>query len=148
MASDPQSAPRPRLQPTIVEPTLTMVHPSKQDSMLHRWPGCMVCGRLGGLSYLASAPLAVSTDQVFLVSCSPPLRAEPLRRGAALTGSRGNHLSVATANLAADLHLACEPCILLASLGPTTAADFAMISTFVFFCAPPTSQAIGGRHCS
>ena len=140
MASDPQSAPRPRLQPTIVEPTLTMVHPSKQESMLHRWPGCMVCGRLGGLSYLASAPATGV--------CSPPLRAKPLRRGAALTGSRGNHLSVATANLAADLHLACEPCILLASLGPTTAADFAMISTFVFVCAPPTSEAIGGRHCS
>ena len=147
MASNPKSAPQLRLQPTLVHLTLTMVPPSKQDSSFHRWPGCMVCGRLGGLSSLASAPAAVSTDQVFLVSCSPPLRAKPLRRGAALTGSRGNHLSVATANLAADLHLACEPCILLASLRPTT-ADLTLISAFVFVCAPPTSQAIGGRHCS
>ena len=92
--------------------------------MLHRWTGCIVGGRLGGLSSNHSAT-ALSTDQIFL-------GAKPLRRAAALTGYRGNHLSVATANLAADLHLACEPCILLASLGPAT-ADFAMISTFVFF---------------
>ena len=119
---------------------MVLVPPSKQESILHRWPGCIVGGRLGGLSSDHSAPAALSTDQVFR-------GAKPLRRGAALTGYRGNHLSVATANLAADLHLACEPCILLASLGPTT-ADLAMISAFVFVCAPPTSQAIGGRHCS
>ena len=132
MASDPQSTPQPRLQPCSCYPTLTM-------GPLHRWPGCIVGGRLGGLSSNHSAPAALSTAQVFLgTNHSAP---------AALTGYRGNHLSVATANLAADLHLACEPCILLASLGPTT-ADLAMISAFVFVCAPPTSQAIGGRHCS
>ena len=58
MASDPQSAPQPRLQPTLVHLTLAMV-PSSQESMFHCWPGCMMCGRLG-------APL-FSTEQVCLV---------------------------------------------------------------------------------
>ena len=76
------------------------------------------------MSCLVRLGAPFSTEQICLVRVRPRLRAIPLRL-------RGNHLSVATADLAADLHLACEPCILLASLGPTT-ANLAMISAFVF----------------
>ena len=74
-----------------------------------------------------------------MVRVRPRLRAVPL---------------VAAANLAADLHLlaslaAVSPAMadVLASLATTT-ANLAIVSAFVFVCAPPTSEAIGGRHCS
>ena len=81
--------------------------------MLHCCPGCP----------------AASTDQLRL-DCFRRLR-PTLRFGAPFSADRprlrsnpvrlrGYRLSVATADLAAGLHLACEPNILLASLASTT----------------------------
>ena len=79
-----------------------------------------------------------STDLSSLVSVRPRLRAVPL---------------IAAANLAADLHLLASLAVplvaaanVLASLG--TMLGRTMISAFAFVCAPPTSWALGGRHCS
>ena len=81
----------------------------------------------------------LSTELMRLVRFRPRLRAVPL---------------LATADLAADLHLlaslaAVSPAVadVLASLRVTT-ANVAIVSVLVFVCAPPTSEAIGGRHCS
>ena len=96
---------------------------------------------LPGVSLLVrvGARPVLSTEQMRLVRFRPRLRAVPL---------------LATADLAADLHLlaslaAVSPAVadVLASLWATT-ANLAIVSAFVFVCAPPTSEAIGGRHCS
>ena len=128
-ASAPTSAPKPRLRrstrPSQAHSwhlSLTMCH----LTMCHcSWIACHV-----------GAPF--STEQMRLVRVRPRLRAVPL---------------VAAANLAADLHLlaslaAVSPAVadVLASLGTTLGRT--MVSAFVFVCAPPTSWAIGGRHCS
>ena len=90
------------------------------------------------VSLLVRVGAPFSTELMRLVRVRPRLRAVPL---------------VAAANLAADLHLlaslaAVSPAVadVLASLGTTLGRT--MVSEFVFGCAPPTSWAIGRRHCS
>ena len=107
------------------------------ESICHCWPGCMMCLHwCVSLLVRVGAPLA--SELMRLVRVRPRLRAVPL---------------LATANLAADLHLlaslaAVSPAVadVLASLGTTLGRT--IVSAFVFVCAPPTYWAIGGRHCS
>ena len=153
LESHPTSAPQPRLRPTCCHLSLPMLRPS-QAPMCHGWPGwdllclptCVLLVR-PRLRAVPSFGAPFSTDQICLVRFRPRLRADPLRLG-------GNIFSFATADSAADLHMiaslaAVSPTVadLLASLWATT-ANLAIICAFVSVCAPPTSQAIGGRHCS
>ena len=82
----------------------------------------------------------LSTEHMRLV-IRPRLRAVPVLATAAVSPAMADVLATTAAfsRAVADCNLA-----------PWSAAtaNLAMISVFVFACAPPTSQAIGGRHCS
>ena len=80
------------------------------DSIIYWLPWLPVPSALAALRPILRFGTPFSADR-------PRLRSNPARL-------RGYRLSVATADLAAGLHLACEPCILLGS----TTADLAMIS--------------------
>ena len=71
----------------------------------------------------------------------PRLRAVPLIATAAVSPAMADVLATTAAfsRAVADCNLA---------PWSSATANLAMISVFVFACAPPTTEAIGGRHCS
>ena len=116
--------------------------------MVHCWPGCIVglhwcvslLVRLVARLVLLKTNCVLSTENMRLV-VRPRLRAVPVLAAAAVSPAMADILATT-----ARVSRALADC----SLAPwsATTANLAMISVFVFVCAPPTSEAIGGRHCS
>ena len=82
----------------------------------------------------------LSTEHMRLV-VRPRLRAVPVLATAAVSPAMADVLATTAA-----FSRAVATCS-LASWSSAT-ANLAMFSVVVFACAPPTSEAIGGRHCS
>ena len=82
----------------------------------------------------------LSTEHMRLV-VRPRLRAVPVLATAAVSPAMADVLATTAAFSRA---------VATCSLAPwsSATANLAMISVVVFACAPPTSEAIGGRHCS
>ena len=82
----------------------------------------------------------LSTEHMRLV-VRPRLRAVPVLATAAVSPAMADVLATTAAFSRA---------VATCSLAPwsSATANIAMISVVVFACAPPTSEAIGGRHCS
>ena len=82
----------------------------------------------------------LSTEHMRLV-VRPRLRAVPVLATAAVSPAMADVLATTAAFSRA---------VATCNLAPwsSATANLAMISVVVFACAPPTSEAIGGRHCS
>ena len=82
----------------------------------------------------------LSTEPMRLV-VRPRLRAVPVLATAAVSPAMADVLATTAAfsRAVADCGLAPKS---------ATDANLANVSVVVFACAPPTSEAIGGRHCS
>ena len=95
---------------------------------------------LGARLVLLGGSCVLTTEHMRL-GFRPRLRAVPVLATAAVSPAMADVLATtaAVSRAVAD-----------SSLAPwsATTANLAMISVVVFACAPPTSEAIGGRHCS
>ena len=87
----------------------------------------------------------LSTEHMRLV-VRPRLRAVPVLATAAASPAMASPAMADVLATTAAFSRAVATC----SLAPwsSATANLAMISVVVFACAPPTSEAIGGRHCS
>ena len=109
----------------------------RQAPICHRWR--RVIG-IDGCPVILKTSCVLSTEHMRL-RFRPRLRAVPVLATAAVSPAMADVLATPAA---------VSPAVADCGLAPKSAtrANLANMSAFVFVCAPPTPQAIGGRHCS